>query len=173
MTLAGTLDLATADELRMAVTGGLTLQGGTIKLATDTIDFQGTQTLGGTGTVDFVGNNQYYGTLNVSGTAATLTIAPACRSTATSGAIEAAANRFVNQGTITADVERPRARARRHRLGQPGHDRRVRRHVNLYGSWTNAGTIAAVSASAALDLGGTFGTADLGTAQPHAAALLT
>ena len=91
MTLAGTLDLSTADELHLAVSGGLTLQGGTIKLATDTIDFQGTQTLGGTGTVDFVGTNQYYGTLTVSGTAATLTIAPGVSIHGTSGAIEAAA----------------------------------------------------------------------------------
>ena len=54
--------------------------------------------------MDFVSTDQYYGVLNVSGTAATLTIAPGVSIHGTSGTIEAGANRFVNQGTITADA---------------------------------------------------------------------
>ena len=162
VTLAGTLDLSTADELHVAVSGGLTLQGGTIKLATDTMDFQGTQTLGGTGTVDFVGTNQYYGVLNVSGTAATLTIAPGVSIHGTSGSIEAGANRFVNQGTITADSNGRGLDLDGTGWVNQGTIDATGGTFNLYGSWTNAGTIA-VSAAATLDLGGTFGTADLGT----------
>ena len=114
VTLAGTLDLTTASNAYVAVTGGLTLAGGTVNVGGGTnygrLQFAGTQALGGTGTVAFAGTGPY-NLLQVATAGTALTIGPGVVVRGQSGTVGYSpvwggpSNvAVVNQGTIQADV---------------------------------------------------------------------
>ena len=134
VTLAGTLDLTTFGS-HARVTGGLTLDNGTVRIGNAAgdyayLNFDGTQTLGGTGTVAL--GTTGYDLLQVGPSAGShLTIGPDVLVRGASGTVGyrngfpgSADVTFTNQGTIRADT--------------PGGT------LTLDGvNWTNAGTVRA------------------------------
>jgi hypothetical protein len=146
----------------LSVTGGLTLNNANVKLSVE-IFFTGTQTLGGTGTVTFVDGSGGSG-LNISA-GSTLTIAPGITIHGNVGYIgrQGINSSLVNQGTITADIAGGSIRLFGIGWSNSGTIQAIGGgSVEITGSWTNTGTITA-AAQSTVNLGGTFGLADLGT----------
>jgi hypothetical protein len=117
VTLSGTLDLGATSNVSVRVTGGLTLNNGTVQLGSATgnygvLNFDGVQTLDGTGTVVFGNNSNGYNFLQAGPSAGSaLTIGPNVVVRGHSGAVGfspawggSTAVTFTNQGTINADT---------------------------------------------------------------------
>jgi RHS repeat-associated protein len=156
VTINGPLDL-TAGSARLAVTGGLTLNGTSTLGPGAAIYFNGSQTLGGTGT--FVFNNAQYQGLIANTNNMTLTIGAGITvrggnswSDTYNGSVIGYSSYFgggnnvqiVNLGTISADT-----------LG-------TAIVLDPNGGFVNQGTLSATNAGT-LNLAGTFTTASLGT----------
>lgn len=148
VTLAGTLDLSVVSPAYVRVTGGLTLDGGTILIGNDAFNYGllqfdgGTQTLGGTGEVVF--GNYVYNFLQAGPTAgSSLTIGPDVLVHGRTGGIGFSpywggpANVSVtNLGTIQADV--------------PGGEIHVGNAANVFGGTLTGGTWKAVNSTLGL-----------------------
>jgi RHS repeat-associated protein len=136
VTLDGTLDLATNNQARVNVTGGLTLSGtmyigNAAGSSQGVLNFVGAQTLGGSGTILFgaFSDNQI-NTAASGGDSGTLTIGPEIEIRGQSGRIgydpttSGIFTPLVNQGVISADFS-----------GET---------ISVYGTnWTNSGTLQA------------------------------
>ncbi len=147
VTLDGTLDMTVAYPT-LDVTGGLTLDDGTIDLGSQvaggtfgTLTFQGAQTLGGSGSVVFGSDgDNYIDTESSGGDSGTLTIGPNITIDGTAGSIGSdgggTETPLVLEGTIDANSSAS--------------------YIQIYGTnWTNSGTIEATAAGAQLGLNGT------------------
>ena len=181
VTINGTLDVTSASGVRVTVTGGLTLDGGTVLIGSNTgsyavVSFDGgNQTLGGSGSVVFGSYTGFGNTLWTGKTAGTnLTIGPGILIHGQNGVVGTNTNfwggssnaSFTNQGTINADVAGGTIRLDGTNWSNSGSAPKgiqvaTGAAVTLAGSWTNAGTIAAAAGST-LNLGGAFATAALG-----------
>jgi RHS repeat-associated protein len=171
LTLGGTLDVTTAGAA-VTITDGLTLQNGLIKAGyTASIDFSGTQTLGGTGTVQFTDDNSGGSFFVIPASlftspSTTLTIGGNVTITGTSGAIDDSDGGLVNEGTIQADTAGGSIQ-----VGGTGDSWTNQGTIevsngataSLIGSWSNTGTISETNST--LNLGGSFKTSGLGTLQ--------
>jgi RHS repeat-associated protein len=104
ITLRGLLQVNRGDvgPGNVTVLDNLTLDGGVVQINQgSTLDFKGTQTLGGTGSVVF--DNTAANTLSVGTAGTTLTIAPGVTIHGIAGTIDATGASLVNQGTIASD----------------------------------------------------------------------
>ena len=97
------LSVSGSNLVTFRILNGLTLDGGLIKLGSGgTVNFVGTQTLGGTGTVVFTDANLANAVL-VPTASTTLTIGPGVTVHGVTGKIDATNAAFVNQGVVAAD----------------------------------------------------------------------
>ena len=153
-----TMDTSLTVEGSLTVTGGLTLNSANLLIGVSNnnganyVTFMGTQTLSGTGQVLFespVQTNDIYAEGNgTQSGAATLTIGPGITVSDPQGGnlfCQYSYDSILNQGTINADTQGVTLT-----LG------------NSSGSFSNTGTMKA-TAGGALDLGGNWSTANLGT----------
>ena len=169
VTLDGTLDLTTANNVRVAVTGGLTLNGtvtvGSTTGNAATLSFNGgTQTLTGSGSILFGNaNTNTLWTGQSSGT--NLTIGPSIVIHGQNGVIGTNISQlggftnatFTNQGTIDADVSGGTIHLNGLNWSNTGTiEAATGSTLSLEGIWTNNGVIAS-AANAVLDLGVTNG----------------
>ncbi len=100
VTLAGTLQ---ENGGSVAITNGLSLNSGQVELASDaSLNFNGTQTLGGMG--DLLFSDTSSPTINVGGNGNVLTIGPNITVHGNSGEIDGGSSSFINEGTINADT---------------------------------------------------------------------
>ena len=159
VTLQGTLDATSTSGVGVTVTGGLTLDGGTVLIGSNTgsyavVSFDGgNQTLGGSGSVVFGSYTGFGNTLWTGKTAGTnLTIGPGILIHGQNGVVGTNTNfwggssnaSFTNQGTINADVAGGTIRLDGTNWSNSGSAPKgiqvaTGAAVTLAGSWTNAG----------------------------------
>ncbi len=188
VTLAGTLNFV-GQGFPTVNASALTLAGGTINFFWfgASLDFSGTQTLGGTGTVEFADG----GNINATGSGGLLTIGSGitvqCIGNAQPAFLNAGSSTIDNQGIINAnDANANYGITLESGTGSWKNDGTVEATnggsltltgnwtnnadgsiavtgstLNLSGTWSNAGTFTSQGASS-VNLGGTFGLANLG-----------
>ncbi len=158
VTLAGTLNAAAGG---ISVTGGLTMQSGSLLQIGGQVDFGfgGSQTVGGTGEIKFVGGGELQ-------TFGNLTLGSGITVHGVNGLLNCVTGSLANQGTIKSDggggisingnpgTSATNAAGGTLYLG----------FVNSFGfQWSNAGQIQVTNSSSTLNLGGNFTTAGLGS----------
>ena len=152
MSGSGTLDIFNGLELNNTLTIGSGFNFATI-------DFEGTQTLGGTGVVFFGGSST---SNRISSTGGTLTIGPGILIQGGPGKIGNPLDVWVNQGEIRADIAGALSRLTMDGDGwsNTGTVRAIGgARLEFKGNWSNTGTITEENSE--LRIGGNFTTADL------------